>query len=711
MKIKYALLITAFLAGNHLLAQYPCVNGISTNPANPINSQLPSKRNTFFNWQDSLYNVQPINTDCIRGTQIESPFYKINNLEALRESKDMLWTDGWELILRGFGLSETNTYTTDPVPSLYLVMYNKYTGILRVLLKVCRGADYNAAKITIKFDGTSQMKTDLLEFSRDISALDKKFTSTVYAAGSIYVNDNTKWLYADFPMMYDPCTCAYRSKLNIISELIVNSSISLEGGITGDIYTKDVGGKAQIQKPGSFGWKDFAGLVNGKVSTVYNGINGFVSATQGFASNVGNVDTVNKKSALDNLGSFLKNNAFLKAGLSAVPWLKSAVSLVDAFIGGGKAAAGPQEVKLLPLAVNLSVKLNGTISTANQYHDIKFTNPGSKDAALDPDIYPYYNEVMGVFNLIKTPVVFLGSDGLACCDVRRCYPNSTRLRFKFAKDSLQYVLNPAAGLTIQNMKAAIVTEATNVLNSADTLTNRYMNADFPEFEGKDAITRAYKFRTDYFDINCLDQRLFTVINKRFNCNTTQSSKESKWYPGATPKLYLKLMINLKRNVTSPTTQNVLLVLTYPLKVVSNLALINGVVQNLSCVDSTVIPPATDLQINSFCNNATYFNSDRLGSQVIDSLNAIDQMDKKGIALSPNPNNGNFRVLVKAQKAKLQAIRVIDMSGRAIFSSNEGQLSLENGFTKQMQLNLRPGTYIIVAATTKGLLKSRFIVGR
>lgn len=82
-------------------AQYPCVNGISTNYSNPINTQLPSKKNTFFNWQDSIYSVQPINTDCIRGAQMESPFYKIDNLEGLRDSKDMKWEDGWELVRRG----------------------------------------------------------------------------------------------------------------------------------------------------------------------------------------------------------------------------------------------------------------------------------------------------------------------------------------------------------------------------------------------------------------------------------------------------------------------------------------------------------------------------------------------------------------------------------------------------------------------------------
>ncbi len=439
--MKRNLIITLiFLLTAHAgFAQYPCVNGISTNPLNPINTQLPSKKNTFFNWQDSIFQVQPINNDCIRGSLMESPFYKIDNLEELRDSKDMKWDDGWELIKRGFGLTDLNTNTTDAVPNAYFILYNKYTGIMRVLLKVCRGADYNAAKITISFNPLSQIKTDLLEISRgSISAIDKKFIETSFSAGSIYVNDNTKWFYGDFPMVYDPCTCNYKSKLKIISILISTANVALEGTITGDIYSKDVGGKAQIQKPGSFGWKDVTGFINGKLSTADGSIGTFIKASQELSQNIGLLDTVNKKSAFDLFGKFLANNQFLKTGLKAVPWLKSAVGILDIFTGGGKTTppTGPQEVKLMPLSVNLTAKLNGTISTANQYHNIIFTNPGSKDAQLDPDAYPYYNEVLGVFNLVNTPVLFKSNTGGVCEDNRRAYGVIGNYNFRFDADSL-----------------------------------------------------------------------------------------------------------------------------------------------------------------------------------------------------------------------------------------------------------------------------------
>ncbi len=709
-------LLTAFtmiILGTVCYGQYPCVNGISTNPANPVNNQLPSKRNTFFNWMDSIYQVQPINSTCVRGSQMESPFYKIDNLEELRDSKDMSWDDGWELVRRGFGLTEQNTYTTDPVPNVYLILYNKYTGILRILLKTCRGADYNAAKISLSFDPLSQLKTDLLEMSRgSVSAIDKKYTLTSFAAGSKYINDDTKWFYADFPMMFDPCTCLYKSKLNIISQLISTSTINIEGGITGDIYTKDVSGKATIQKPGSVGWKDISGFVNGKLSTAHGSINSFITQTQSFAENIGKIDTTNKKSALDNLGSFLKNNQFLKAGLNAVPWLKTAVGLVDLFIGGGKTTTGPTEVKLLPLAVNLTAKLSGTLSTVNQYHNIIFTNPGSKDAQLDPDAYPYYNEVLGVFNLVKTPVAFYKTVGRTRCDVRRCYPGTIPEYFyRFEADSLLYVLNQAAGMTIQNMKAAVMIKTyPTTFAPTSNMTGVQLNPYFPIFEGKDGVDSSYKFRTDYFDIKCLDNKQYRYLFNASNTTNTGTNSETYKWNAKVDTLFLKLMINLKRNNAGPNTQNVLLILTFPLKTVLDATRVDT--SATATCDSTIIPPADPTLVNAFCQSTVYYNTlDRQSSAIKDSLVLEKAMEIDGIGLFPNPNKGAFSVKIKSQNSTLYSLSISDISGKRLYYSREGNLSLNNGLIKPLNVQLSSGLYVLTAFTSKGQLKTKFIIAR
>ena len=697
-----------FLVTN-LQAQYPCVNSISTNPANPVNTQLPSKKNTFFDWQLSTWLEKPFlnQGNCSREDTMTSPFFRTDNAEELRDSKDMKWDDGWELILRRVGLNEQNINTPDIDPDITVILYNKYTGIIRILLKTCRGADYNAARISIRFASTSIMKTDLLEFGRgNISALDKKFSSLTYSAGYPYRNNNSKWFYADFPMMYDPCTCIYKSKLNIISDLISTSQINLEGSITGDIYTKDVGGKAEIQKPGSIGWKDIAGFVNGKLSTVNSSADKLISESQKFAENIGKMDTANKKSSLDKLGSFLKNNQFLKTGLNAVPWLKSAVSLVDIFIGGGKTTTASQEVKLMPLSVNLTARLKGTLTTTNGYHDVTFTNPGSKDAQLDPDIYPYYNEVMGVFNLVKTPVVFKVNNSVLCDDNRRAYGQIANYKFRFDADSFYYVLNGAADLSIQNMKAALMVKARPIAVDTTNMTNKQLNTSFQFFEGKDAVDSTYKFRTDYFDMKCLDRQIFTYQLAANALAAQKCAIVNEWNVN-TDTLFLKLMINLKRNNATATTQNVLMVLTYPVKTVTDA--VQVITPTFATCDSTILAPASAAFVNTFCNSTVYYNLDRQSIEIRDSIAVIKTLQEKGIAISPNPTKGNLKIQLKPQVANLLSFKIVDMSGRFVYNTNEGNIKLDNGFTKSLNLNLPNGTYILIAATTNKILKSKFII--
>jgi hypothetical protein len=713
MQSKLITFLLGIIFSCALSAQYPCVNGISTNPLNPINTQLPSKKNTFFNWMDSLWSLQP-SPFCFRTSQVESPFYKTDNVEELRVSKDMNWDDGWELIRRHVGLTETNSYTVTNPEHLYVILYNKYTGILRVLLQVCRGADYNSAKVVLKFHNLSFMKTDLLEFARgNITPLNKKFTSIDFGAGSKYVNENSKWFYADFPLMYDPCTCAYTSKLNIVSQLISNSTISLEGSIAGDLYAKDVGGKAQIQKSGSYSWKDFSNTINGKVTAVHGSVDKFVTESQKFAENIGKIDTAKKNETIDQLANFLKNNQFLKSGLNAVPWLKTVVSLVDVFIGGGKQTPpGPQQVKVMPMTLNLTAKLNGTITTSNPYHDIIFTNPGSKDAQLDPDAYPYYNEVLGVFNLLRSPVMYFqwridditehgGSE----------WGHRVRVNnYKFNLDSLKYVLNPAAGVTIQNMKVAMVLEANPQLTGfcADADKIGQFLPDFV-YEGKDAITNVDKYRTDYYDVNCFNQRVFET---KSYFGVTFPDEDiggiSCWMPQQ--KVYLKFMLNLRRLGATATTQNILYVITYPMNL-KDFDIASNFTDNQDCIDSTVVPSATNLEVNSFCNSSQYLNLDRQSIAFRDSATLRESIAKDGIAVSPNPNNGIFNLYVKKQKEALVKIRVVDISGRTVYMSSEGNKNLENGYTKSLNIKIPSGVYYILVETKKKILQSKFIIAK
>ncbi len=709
MKIK--LLIIYTIISLNCIAQYPCFNGISTNPLNPINTQLPSKKNTFFNWQLENWQLKPLTNqgECTRPDSTTSPFFRLDNLEELRDSKDMKWEDGWELISRRVGLNENNLPLLDNDPDIGIILYNKYTGILRVLLKTCRKQDYNAAIVSVSFDATSNMQTDLLEFSTgDINPIMKKFNKTVFAAPVRYSSNNdTKWFYADFPMMYDPCTCNYNSKININSKFVSTGNLNIEGGITGEIHTEEAGSKPQVKKPGTFSWNGISGFVNGKLTAVNSSVNSFVTATQKLATNIGTTDTAGKKDGIAKLGEFLEKNNFLKAGLNSVPWLKSAVGLINVFSSGGNSSAGPQTVKLMPLSVNLTAKLKGTLTIVNPIHDITFPNPGSKDAHLDIANYPYYNEVLGVFNIIDSLVVAkqVTRSIRENDDGNTVSINENRYRFNFS--SLKYVLNPAAGVTIQNMKAAIIIGTQNRnLPACENFPLRVLPPDFV-YEGKDAISGVDRYTTDYFDIKCLS-------NRRFQANSFYTSSQG-YSPVADVgcanvfsdgKVWIKFMIDLKRNNATPTTQNILLVLTYPAKFIENRRLIETI-DDFSCVDSSIADPATDAYVNEQCNSTQYINQRRL--RPIVEPNPVDKKLSTKLKISPNPNNGQFSISLDADNNYISYLNIVDNNGRIIISQNEGNKSIINGYKKEIVLNVSDGLYFISVHTKKGVLRNKVVV--
>ena len=151
--------ITLFILGASLsMASYaqPCPKGITTNPSSPANPEKQSKTNTFFDWRTQYYQV---NSSVISATQIESPFYQNNNNNVTHffENKDMKPEDGWELITYDLGFNENGTPKNPPTDYVFVVLYNKYTSVLRVFL-AGNGPSFNGAKIQIQFDGSNSNK-------------------------------------------------------------------------------------------------------------------------------------------------------------------------------------------------------------------------------------------------------------------------------------------------------------------------------------------------------------------------------------------------------------------------------------------------------------------------------------------------------------------------------------------------------------------------
>jgi len=313
-------------------AQTCAPNGITTNPAAPVNTQRPSKLNRF----DFRRAYFPLNTSSagINTTSIRSPFFDDNN-EGIRQFYDIAPDDlkeiytgqGWELIKAEFGYNDDQTPRSQGTTECFFVMYNKYTGILRVFVARLENNPYTGAVIQIGFgegSGRSPMQTSLLDHANQIKALNAAYVAAPKLNNVPYfLNQPLKWFYADFPMNYDACTCLYQSNLTIevktISAATVTGTTTNAGSIVSNAQPTN---GASAPSSTSFGSQLFE--TSKKVVKTYKDSYVFTEDIKKFKPIT---------YSIDEFGKDIKKVNFLKAGLKAIPYLGDALSILDFFVG------------------------------------------------------------------------------------------------------------------------------------------------------------------------------------------------------------------------------------------------------------------------------------------------------------------------------------------------------------------------------------------
>lgn len=465
---KLTTLVLALLCLQVSLAQSVCPpNGISTDPANPVNPQTPALTNNF-NWLQTEYAT---NKTCQpHSSWSTSPFHLPNgNTEFLFLTKDMKPVDGWELIKIDLGYNNAGAPSTAVSEHSYFILYNRFTGILRIFVKTCRRADYQAIKIKFGFSKGANFQTNLLDYTGDLKGLDVKHRrDESFAHTETFLNEVQSWQYADFPTNYDPCTCQYQSRLQVMVALVESAQIKLDGGITGTIATIQSGGGSHDND--GFNWKDVQNL-NDKAQKAHKGIQNFV---KNYDSTYKKLATAGVKiGAIKQLGDFMKTNSFMKAGLAAVPYVGEAVKFISGFIGGGATGSGP--IQLAPMSVNLNVRLSGTITSQSEYSNFTLPNPGSLNATADLGNAPAYNEVLGVVTLLDNPKMYYKEQVSEIKHGVTNVCNSTswfntvewykydikRRTYKFDGSSIKYIINPASGLELQDAQMVLMAHYEN----------------------------------------------------------------------------------------------------------------------------------------------------------------------------------------------------------------------------------------------------------
>lgn len=402
MRFLYFLSAICICSLCDLVAQ-PICNG-SLPPVNTPPGSTFDPSNGGFDWTSEFYQtiVEEPGEDC--GPRwVESPFYdeqgQLNTQHFGGQiTKDFAPEMGWELVKVNFG--EPGNGTTEPcdpnnTPSL--ILYNRYTATLRcfhlIPFATVVGNSYNKAYIQLKFGGGSGEVSAALEYIRPgFFALDN-FTKGEIARGlNTFSNGNDLWLYADFPINYDPCTPFHNSQLNSepILQSIAEISLTTEGGGTvKPVVTSNSSPVDQV----------FNSLLS-PLNKLKDKGNKYTKSLDGFYTYgqdaVGFFDAIDKSGKYSEMDAAAREafNKKSKDAFTFPKWMKDFshlghfVGLADILIGGSSSSVTNYEVKL-------DFTTSGSETTTAPYTATSFLMPGAYHPNPNSELIPEYDNVLG----------------------------------------------------------------------------------------------------------------------------------------------------------------------------------------------------------------------------------------------------------------------------------------------------------------------------
>jgi Secretion system C-terminal sorting domain len=638
---------------------------ITTHPVRPVNIFNPARLN-IFDWRTAAY---PILADPAIPSPLSSPFYQGDNgnIEAFThtDKQDMRPEDGWEVLKYDFGGQlSAEGISTNIVNVPYIVLYNRFLSKLRVF--VARGSsayETNYCDITVTLTGNN--KSSVLDLHHGyLRALDKPFRVGELRGGARVLNVAGKWSYAEFSMIYDPCTCEYKDNSLLITVNNVSvSTINLLGTIQGTLVSNNRSSVSASSESDALSWSDLSKYGTTYVKS-YNIVNKFIDDSKKIIDNtrgVGNdsINVAGKKEALNQLGAILNSTdrvaRVLRGGLQAVPYITAALSIYDMFTAGGT-SSGPQKVAIMPMALNASVKLSGTIERKTAYTDITLATPGSLTSNVLQKNYPYYNETLGVFNLLETPKVSKNLDYRWERGNQEWDFDSYKFSYKLATP-VKYVINPASGLEVQDVQAAFVLRARSVVTSST----------FDNIISTDMATTKH--------VNLLREapqaELMTVQMTEYMSQIID--KDNIW---------LQLILNLRRK--DGKGANVLLVVTYPT------TLIEGTTECKDCFQQS-----TKSEVRKFCTDPTsVYRENRILAKEKPAENLMQPTIQRFKAF-PNPVDNLLHINFDSETEQTVKAWLTDVTGRVVSAILEQKTGKGNYNLDLPTQDLPEGLHLLV----------------
>lgn len=442
-----------------------------------------SQSNCNWDWRTDHYYVYTIFDE--EPKAIKSPFFSdYDNTDAFfnAQYKDYNPTDGWELIGR-YHFGNDGYYV---VPGRYptLVLYNKYTAILRTFIYVGEGVGELITGAVVNLE-LSYEKNGILSYNESpSSALDNYNEQAKISVPNYAPSNGGYWLHADFQLAYDPCTCRHQMFLNISHGYIRSGEININ--ITGDITSNEtitVGsqGSANVNKDASYILKQLSGLkskmlASGKsASSSLTEIDKFIDkhlveemTREEFEKWYTNkYDT---ELCGDDVCAFSKDDKFYPMlveheALFEIPsWITKSVPYVGMVLGAFdfinsfvKKKDTPNTKRQIPIVQKVDLVATGTNTVSTQHESsISFSVPNSNQVGLENVRIPKYNKPLGVFNLLRTPVlkrIRYRNEEFNLGDA--CFFKTPKLA-AYQLQNVDYVINPSSELEIIDIKGTLV---------------------------------------------------------------------------------------------------------------------------------------------------------------------------------------------------------------------------------------------------------------
>ncbi len=419
----------------------------------PTVQQFDWRAETFTAWIVDRQTGLPLEVT------IPSPFYYTTGLlnqtantwmltaEASDESDqpDFLPEDGWEVVVAGFGTPE------QPVPVPLLVLYNRYTGLLRVMMYVTHlgngGDTYSAIKYTLEYEDSAPFVDAVLEGnvlpSHPVESYHDREVQVV-VPNQIVTQAPSPWsgfwILTQALTNYDPCGCQYLSRLEFAPDLHAEAELVLE--LTGNGQVMQVFSSGNNGATAQNGFLAAVGKTGDVLSNLSKGAKFFkdITALVSHYNSIFPNDTTSGNNTGTNSNGNASNSSsnLIPEWLpSALPWFGEIVHLLDLFVGGGATVPKPMEFN-----TSMYFSGEGGITISGPLENLGIPSPGDQADASQL----IYNNPLGVIGVVDR--IRLYYNDLSYDDEQGA---TTHLYFQQQRP-VRIALNPASGLSIVEMR-------------------------------------------------------------------------------------------------------------------------------------------------------------------------------------------------------------------------------------------------------------------